>query len=177
MCDATATHSTVVGPLSQLIQVIEIWRWLHTVHRFELGEPVLTTLERIGHHWGGDAPALLTVTHDHAPGHLVANELTIELAVERGVDVMCEPSYAIGLAGGREPWRREPPPDWRVAWDEAALSRVAESLVTAEDVGTRRRVAVIDSGADGSFMLDMVTDAPNVTDAGTSSGTERRSPR
>lgn len=164
MCDVTATYSTVVAPLAELRSIHERWPQLHTVRRYELFDVHMTTLERLAHHWDEHAPAVLTVYHDWVPGHLVADELHIELAVEHGYQVMSEPGYHVGVAS-IEIGQHGGPEAWDVDLDERFLEEAEQQLGDQEPLGDGVRVAVLDTGGVGSFMLDMVGDEPDITKA------------
>jgi len=165
MCDLNADYSTIVGPGRVLEEVGVLWGDLRTTRRFALQEPDMVTLSRVGHHWDADAPTLLTVPHAHVPGHLIADELNSELNVERGFLTMTEPGYGVGLASaGFSPEQMFAGP-WQVDFNDEALRHAAEYLThsSGED-RERNRVAVIDSGSDGPFMIDMLEDQPNVVE-------------
>jgi hypothetical protein len=162
MCDLTAAYSTVVATTGVLGEVRERWAEFRAVHRFDLREAHVTTLEHLGHHWAGiDAPAVMTVHHGHVPGHLVANELQIELAVEYGYEVMSEPGYRTGVAYPNY----GAPSTWSVVLHDEPLGRARQQLALSEPLGNGARVAVLDTGDDGDFMLDMLEEKPVVTAA------------
>ena len=160
MCDPNVDSSIVIGPGDVLGEIAESWESLRTVDRFGLYDrPLLSNLRFLGGHWGADAPAILQVAHPRVPGHIVADELTVELALLRGQPVMCEPSYGVGIASDGWQGRESDERLWDIELDDEAVQRAASQLSPDSGDGRRKRVGVIDSGATGSFMLEMVTDA------------------
>ena len=72
---------------------------------------------------------------------------------------MCEPSYGVGIASDGWQGRESDERLWDIELDDEAVQRAASQLSPDSGDGRRKRVGVIDSGATGSFMLEMVTDA------------------
>ncbi|MGQ4386581.1 S8 family peptidase [Streptomyces sp. SAS_270] len=133
MCDGSAAYSTVVGPWSAMMNLMEVWDRLETPRRFAISRPDPVQFWRISPDSerlfsNPKVPNIAVVHHEERMGIHITAALQAELTAgnpQRDIllpQLMWEPGYLFTTAGSGSqlPGEDTPPPEphgWRDALD------------------------------------------------------------